>query len=239
VPSSQTEQDYTATVASADDSDSTTVTVGSTVAPSLVSHWTFDTADTNSGTAVDVVGSNDGTIAGATTGVSGANQTYATNEAYSFDGSDDFVEASGVTVTGEFTFAAWVNTDVTDGSFRNIMGDTSSSGAKLLLADENWIQGQIQGSSGANGTVASSVINTNQWYHVAQVYDGSTLRLYLDGTEVDSTGSGPKPSGDRTFKIGGQTDFGHYWDGRIDDPRVYDEGLTSAEVSNLYNNGRI
>jgi len=159
--------------------------------------------------------------------------------AYEFDGSDDFVEASGVTVTGEFTFAAWVNTDVTDGGFRNIMGDTSSSGAKLLLGNDNFLQGQIRGSSGTNGTVTSSVINTNQWYHVVLVYDGSTLRLYLDGTQVDSTGSGPKPSGDRTFKIGGQTDFGHYWDGRIDDPRVYDKGLTSTEVSNLYNNGRI
>jgi hypothetical protein len=63
--------------------------------------------------------------------------------------------------------------------------------------------------------------------------------LYLDGGQVDSAGSGPKPSGGRTFKIGGQTDFGHYWDGRIDDVRVYDKGLTSTEVSNLYNTGSI
>jgi hypothetical protein len=63
--------------------------------------------------------------------------------------------------------------------------------------------------------------------------------LYLDGGQVDSTGSGPKPSGDRTFKIGGQTDFGHYWDGRIDDVRVYDKALSDSEVSNLYANGAI
>lgn len=210
-----------------------------TIPSSAVARYTFDDADTSSGTAEDIWNNNDGTINGATTGVSGANQTYTTNEAYDFDGTDDFVEASGITVTGEFTFAAWVNTDVTDGSFRNIMGDASSSGAKLLLADDNWIQGQIQGSSGTNGSVNSSVINTNQWYHTALVYDGSTLRLYLDGTEVDSTPTGPKPSGDRTFKVGGQTSFGHYWDGAIDDPRVYDKGLTSTEVSDLYNNGSI
>jgi len=245
VPSGQAKQDYQATVSSADDSASQTVTVSSGPPASLVSHWTFDTADTNSGTAVDTVGSNDGTISGATTGVSGANQTYTTNEAYSFDGSDDFVEVAddaSLSITGDISISAWLKLDGANANnfFQGISSKAggASVGYSFMLT-----------SSGLDYAVridgSRHTINTGPpqgtWVHTTAVLSGSTVTFYEDGSAVSSTSAntlGSTSSG--AFYIGRNSwnaDDG--FNGDIDDVRVYDKALTSTEVSNLYNNGRI
>jgi len=249
VPSGQTEQDYTATVASADDSASQTVTVSS-VPPSLVSHWTFDDPDTNSGTAVDVVGSNDGTINGATTGVSGANETYATNEAYSFDGSGDGVDFGRVGDGLEaFSVAAWVNPDSLAGDASILIRD---GGTKQT--DRHWAL-RIDDSSGTVGllvqdsdntkivTRSSATISTGSWSHLVGTVGGTTATIYVDGTAEGSSSNssyGVHPTSAQPAKAAGADPGGYvYYDGEIDDARFYDKELNSTEVSNLYNNGGI
>ena len=247
VPSGQTEQDYTATVASNDDTASQTVTVSSTPA-SLVSRWTFDDADTNSGTAVDVVGSNDGTISGATTGVSGANQTYTTNEAYSFDGAGDNVDvpdgfSSLFDGNTDATFACWVRVD-----------SNADSVAHLFAADgkrQSYFQSRTRNATGPgiqvwNGSSNYIIATGNSkvgdgWFHYVGVFDSGadTMRVFIDGAQK---ASGTLPSAyslNNSSKIAERGDKGNHHGGEIDDVRVYDKALTSTEVSNLYNNGRI
>jgi hypothetical protein len=250
VPSGQTKQDYQATVASADDSASQTVTVGSAVPASLVSHWTFDDADTNSGTATDTVGPNNGTISGATTGVSGANQTYTTNEAYSFDGNGDGVDFGRVGDGLEaFSVAAWVNPDFLVGDASILIRD---GGTKQV--DRHWAL-RIDDSSGTVGLFVSDSANnkikarsattipTGSWSHVVGTMRGTTATIYVDGT-AEGSGSNSsydaQPTTAQPAKAAGANPGGYeYYGGDIDDARFYDKELTSTEVSNLYNNGRI
>jgi hypothetical protein len=246
VPSGQAEQDYTATVASADDSASQTVTVGSGPPASLVSHWTFDSADTNSGTAVDVVGSNDGTISGATTGVSGANQTYTTNEAYSFDGSDDSVEIPGTPdFSGQaFTLAAWVRPgnlsdtgniigqDDLGGNARNQRVRTNNGGIETRVFD---------GGSNQTAVIPSSKLSTGNWYHIVGVFNHSTneTKIYLNGSLEDTQSVNSAEEGLTDIQVGKSDGGPNYYTGRVDDARLYSKELTSTEVSNLYANGVI
>jgi len=247
VPSGQTEQDYTATVSSADDTASQTVTVSS-VPPSLVSHWTFDTADTNSGTAVDTVGSNDGTIRGATTGVSGANQTYTTNEAYEFNGGSDVVDSfntTDFTFGTDFSLAAWINLNGTGtrnpvlakGSIRSGGDDKDyyiGTGGGNVFAD-------VSDGSNSLTNLQGGSVPTNTWTHIAMTYDGSTLVIYIDGSQDTSASLSVSAQDDYALEIGNATGGGDDdgFNGKIDDPRVYSKALTSTEVSNLYTNGRI
>jgi len=243
VPSGQTKQDYQATVSSSDGTASQTVTVSS-VPPSLVSRWTFDSAGTNSGTAVDVVGSNDGTIQGATTGVAGL-AGYDSAEAYDFDGTDDNV-AFGNNALGSLngqamSVAAWFNAD-----------SVPSSGSGLIYSQEGVITLNVEDANGGElqafvtatkDDSVSTAINTDTTYHAVLTYDGSgTQALYLDGSQVDSQ-SGISmfdlSSLDRQVRVGAQYDNSGNFDGVIDDARIYSKELTSTEVSNLYNNGRI
>ncbi len=250
VSSGQAEQDYQATVSSADDSASQTVTVSSDPPPSLVSRWTFDDADTNSGTAVDTVGSNDGTIVGATTGVSGANQTYATNEAYEFDGVDDSVDVPGTPdfSGGELTLAVWVRPDTLSGA-QNIIGQQELGGTSrnqrlmIDLVDSNTIEAVVftTNKNNVSASVPASSVSTGTWHHVVGVFNHATneLKIYLNGSLEEGIGAESFDPALTDIQIGKSDGGGREFNGRIDDPRLYSKELTSTEISNLYNNGRI
>jgi hypothetical protein len=71
---------------------------------------------------------------------------------------------------------------------------------------------------------------------LAATYDGATLRVYVNGAQVGSkavtqsmlVSTGP-------LQIGGNAVWGEYFSGLIDDVRVYNRALTSAEVTSLMN----
>jgi hypothetical protein len=205
---------------------------------SAVSRWTFDNENTQSGTAIDVWGKNNATINGATTGVSGANQTYTTSEAYDFDGSNDYVDVPVFSQFSSVSVAVWAY-HVTNNGKEGVLGfnqnnhidirgyDTDNDSAVLILSGTE---------------LAGPKLSTNTWHHLTATWDGSTARLYVDGTQEASENIGSMNQKGEGCQIGRRSNVGGFkfhFDGRIDDVRVYNKGLTSNEVSNLYNNGAI
>ena len=80
----------------------------------------------------------------------------------------------------------------------------------------------------ATGT---SQLPINTWSHLASTYDGTTLRLYVNGTQVGSvatTGSIEVSSG--VLRIGGNTIWGEYFSGLIDEVRIYNRALSATEI---------
>ena len=70
------------------------------------------------------------------------------------------------------------------------------------------------------------------WSHLATTWDGSTLRLYVDGVQKASRAfAGPIRVSSGPLKIGGNAVWGEWFSGRIDDVRVYNRGLTAAEIA--------
>jgi hypothetical protein len=85
--------------------------------------------------------------------------------------------------------------------------------------------------SGCNKLSSTTVLNNNAWYHVALVYDGTTLALYLNGTRIAySTVSIPngkiQSSGTNPLYIG----WFNYFQGKIDEVRVYQKALSSQQI---------
>ena len=79
----------------------------------------------------------------------------------------------------------------------------------------------------------TSQLAANTWVHLAATYDGATLRLYVNGAQVGSravTQSMALSAG--PLQIGGNAVWGEYFSGLIDDVRVYNRALTSAEITN-------
>ena len=71
----------------------------------------------------------------------------------------------------------------------------------------------------------------NTWTHLATTYDGSALRLYVNGTQVATlaaTGSIVTSTG--ALKLGGNALWGEWYSGLIDELRVYNRALTPAEI---------
>jgi hypothetical protein len=85
---------------------------------------------------------------------------------------------------------------------------------------------------------ASSLTATDSFHHVAAVYDpsGPTQTLYLDGVVVDTETSAPAIVLDpiaSTIRIGCRADDSNYFDGVIDEVRVYSRALSASEIATL------
>ena len=69
------------------------------------------------------------------------------------------------------------------------------------------------------------------WSYVALTYDGSRLRLFVDGQQAASQPTaGPIATARNPLWLGGNHPFGEFFDGLIDEARVYDRALSDAEI---------
>jgi hypothetical protein len=94
----------------------------------------------------------------------------------------------------------------------------------------------VRTSNGSAYTGISTTASAGDWMHVAATYDGTTLKLYVDGSEEESleTGSVPYESTEK-FYIGGDPGCGgrSWYTGLLDDVRIYNRALTVTEIGNL------
>jgi hypothetical protein len=86
--------------------------------------------------------------------------------------------------------------------------------------------------SGGNANVyGSAALATNSWTHVAATYDGGALRLFVNGTQVSSVAqNGSIATSANPLQIGGDGIYGQYFQGAIDEVRIYNRALSQAEI---------
>ena len=79
--------------------------------------------------------------------------------------------------------------------------------------------------------IGPSVLALNTWSHLAATYDGSTMRLYVNGVVVASKAqTGPIATSAGALSIGGDALYGQSFQGTIDEVRVYNVALTQAQI---------
>jgi hypothetical protein len=79
---------------------------------------------------------------------------------------------------------------------------------------------------------AGSYLPANKWSHVAATYNGSTQRLYVNGAQVGARSqTGAITLSNGALRIGGNSVWGSYFNGYIDEVRVYNRELSQAEIS--------
>ncbi|MBU4334910.1 MAG: LamG domain-containing protein, partial [Candidatus Omnitrophica bacterium] len=178
-----------------------------------------------------------------------------------FDGTGDYVEiadSSALNIPSSWTLAAWVNvsTVVSDSTLTSIIakGDFNSeaagdNGNYFIILSEGLIGGGYELSAGfeeADGTdqvVAVSGLppTTGVWAHVACVFDDSanTITLYVSGNQLAQTTNvtAVPAQNDDAVEIGDDLDnilgVGEYFNGFIDEVRIYNRALSAAEIKRL------
>jgi hypothetical protein len=89
---------------------------------------------------------------------------------------------------------------------------------------------------GDQSAVGTAQLPLNVWTHLAATYDGTTLRLYVNAIQVGSRalpGSMAVSSG--VLRIGGNSVWGEYFSGLIDEVRIYNRALTPAQIQSDMN----
>jgi len=180
---------------------------------------------------------NNGTISGATW-VQGKHGT-----ALSFDGVDDYVDCGNASILSapkELTVGAWfrANTVAPD---QQIVGKQNFHDEYRLILYSNSLKGQIYDAN-TEYTVSSDnggiTIAAGNWYHGEMTYDGQILKLYVNGVQVDSLNLDIDINPNSlNLNIGKNSEECYFFNGLIDEVRIYDYARTEEEIRLDYNAG--
>jgi hypothetical protein len=214
----------------------------------LVGYWTFDGNDVAGTKAYDQsTNSNTGTLTGGPTRAIGK-----IGQALDFDGVDDKVQVVGspLNKANDYTYSLWVlgdedwDTASSDyGVFNNTVLDANSYHTLLKIDINNTNQLQFVSRDGVPTTTSvfsdKSSWNANQWYHITIVHDSlNNILWYIDGV-LDDTDAfvAAYTSESPDFFIGARQSLNNntYFDGKIDEVRIYNRALSAEEVRELYN----
>jgi hypothetical protein len=205
-------------------------TLTTTTGSGLVSQFSFNEATGT--TVVDQVGRT-GAMSGPTwtSGQSGAG--------LNFDGSNDWVTVSddvGLDLSGAMTLAAWVRPDSVTGWRTVLLKETGNGLAYGLYSSDDEGLPSVYINTGGTDIAATGPesLSAGTWSHLAATYDGSSLRLYVNGQLVATrniTGSIVTSNG--PLRFGGNAIWGEHLDGSLDEVRIYNTVLTANEIAEL------
>ena len=196
----------------------------------LVAAFGFD--ENQGATAADSTGNaNHGSISGATWTSSGR-----FGSALAFDGADDIVtvnDANTLDLTNALTLEAWVYPTTLSGWRTALMKEGPGGLAYALYAHDNQPRpaGYVNVGGSDRAAVGTTALPLDAWSHIATTYDGATLRLYVNAVQVGSTAvTGGVAVSANQLSIGGNTVWGEYFAGRLDEIRIYNRALTQPEI---------
>jgi len=203
--------------------------------PGLVSYWRL--GESSGTTAADAQGVASGTYVNEPElGVTGLLKGEA-DTAVNFDGENDYVSiapVSALNVTSGVTLETWIKADALQGTVlrRNNSYElrAQSDGSVLFRI---WTGEEVRSLTSAEGK-----LKTGTTYHLAGAYDGSHMRIYVNGQEVASKAQeGTMTHNANTLYIA-RNDFSNtYFDGVIDDVAIYDRALSGETVKQHYDAG--
>jgi hypothetical protein len=180
--------------------------------------------------------------------------SFSNTKSINLDGIDDRVEINRTLGSGfsELSISAWVkyasNLATSNryepivakigpsfgNSFvlQNMRSGASSNGGELYF--------NVQTPNGSFNAFSGVVPSQNVWYNVVGTYDGSNVKIYIDGIlKATLSATGSINSNTELLMLGdaGYGGFSSILNGNLDEISIYSRGLTQSEVTNIYNSG--
>lgn len=173
----------------------------------------------------------------------------------SFDGVNDYIQIphdTSLQGTSQLTYSAWINPTSWSGNIRQIMSKSVHGGgsgrAQMGIFSEN---GRLVGRAETVGSVRHEVFtdlpSTSNWTHVALVFNGNSLNLYINGALAPNADSSHRSS--KTFstttlatnndplmiskRVGSNQ---YYFSGKIDEVLVFKTALQASFIQTMYTN---
>jgi hypothetical protein len=137
-------------------------------------------------------------------------------------------------ITGALTMDAWINASALGG--RIIDKITASSSNGFLL---DTYSGNLRLDVGGDTISSTATLTTGTWTHVAGVYDGANLTVYINGAQAatKTTSVTAAPTNTVPLRIGADSTGASRFSGIIDEARIYKSALTAADIMAIYQAG--
>jgi hypothetical protein len=157
--------------------------------------------------------------------------------AMDFDGVDDHVDCGKdpkFNITAQITFAYWIKVRQFDREWNTVIAKGDDSWRSSRASTNMFMEAGVSGTSG-NYLYCVTPVNDEKWHHIAAVYDGANFVIYVDGKrEVSEPSTGNITVSTYNVYIGDNSGAtGRYWNGLIDDLRIYNRAFSEAEVKSL------
>jgi len=215
--------------------------------PNPVSYWTMNEGSGTTAADTGSPGGYPGTLVGGCTWGTGI-----MSGALQFDGSTGYVQCTGGPAPQTaITVAAWMKHSSTttapdwgNGGIVSRGGGWGWDGYSLWrLNDQIRVELQRTGAGGMKTVVDNPAPSNDAWHHIAFTWDGTTIRTYIDAELQPVTGTFTGNLGTPTVNLtigvvtNGNGQPEGFFEGLLDDARVYDVALSQSEIEELYNLG--
>ena len=149
-----------------------------------------------------------------------------------FDGVDDFIQLDEPISYTQHTISTWVKaSDTSSSKIIFDSRDSSEDGIRIRTNSDEAILYQIN-----NSSITSSTTHTAEWVHIVGTYDGTTQKLYINGSLNQSTTTSQTISTTTNAKIGTRnfSTSAVQFAGKIDELAIFDRALTADEVTAIF-----
>src|SRR5207249_4292632 len=147
-------------------------------------------------------------------------------------------DSASLDLTGAMTLEAWVKPAVLNDWQSVLLKEGAGSLSYALYANENLPRpGAFLRVGGADKEAfGNSQLPLNTWSHLAATYDGANVRVYVNAVQVGILPlTGSIATTNNALRIGGNSVWGEYFNGVIDEVRVYSRALLPSEIQNDMN----
>ena len=157
--------------------------------------------------------------------------------ALTFNGTTSWATIADTTtldLTTGMTLSAWVRPTSLSGGYRTVMLKERAPGLSYGLYAADGASRPPAGYVDTGGDVsieAAANLLADTWAHLAVTYDGTSLRLYVNGVLAGTrSATGSIRTSTAPLRIGGNAVWGEYFAGTIDEVRVYNRALTVTDI---------
>jgi hypothetical protein len=210
------------------------------LADAPASYWRVGEASGVS--ALDEVGSRNGSYQNTPTlGQPGA-LSGDSNTAVGLNGNNEYVEvpySAALNPAASFTLEAWAYPTGGAGTFRAVISSRDSSASPLargyiLYASSTNLWELWTGTGTSFVKLIGPAVTLNAWTHIVATYDGTTARLYLNGTLAASGNLAYTPNASRPLRLGAgrneNNNSDYEFPGRLDELAIYPTALTDTRI---------
>ena len=137
--------------------------------------------------------------------------------------------------TPQFSFSLLVKPEQRGDAILAKKGMTNTQGWFVHLPTNNYVWAKKDGLSVGQNTIVNNFLEPGKWHHVVFTYDGSAVKLFVNGLLVEGVGTTGYSNTDNIFYLGTWDGSSEMFQGSMDEVVVYKDALSDTEIADLYN----